>query len=131
MQGTFRTWETIDGEGDGGMIRWISHPASTGSARLVVLHATLQPGDAHPFHLHPDQDEVVHVLSGQVEKWIDRDRRLLGPGDSAFLPAGVVHGIYNTGDAPACVLAIFGPAAGDGFAVVDRSGEEPWRSLRG
>lgn len=130
MQGMFRTWETIDGEGDGGMIRWISRPASTGSATLVVLHGTLQPGESHPFHVHPGQEEVVHVLSGRVEKWIDREKRILGPGDSAFMPAGVVHGLYNDGDEPARVLAIFAPAVGDGFEVLDMSDKPPWNGLR-
>jgi hypothetical protein len=46
------------------------------------------------------------------------------------MAAGVVHGICNDGDAPARVLASFGPAVGDGFETVDRSGDEPWRSLR-
>lgn len=130
MQGMFRTWETIDVEGDGGMIRWISHPASTGAATLVVLHATLRPGEAHPFHVHPDQEEVVHVLSGRVEKWIDREKRILGPGDSAFMPAGVVHGIYNDGGEAARLLAIFGPGVGDGFEVLDMSDKPPWSGLR-
>jgi quercetin dioxygenase-like cupin family protein len=108
----------------------VDNPASTGAATLVVMHATLKPGESHPFHVHPDQDEVVHVLTGRVEKWIDREMRMIGPGDSAIMPAGVVHGIYNGGGETACVLAIFGPAVGDGFTVLDRSGDEPWRSLR-
>jgi quercetin dioxygenase-like cupin family protein len=47
------------------------------------------------------------------------------------IPADAVHATYNDTDEPAKILAILSPAvAGDGYAAVDVSGEEPWSGLR-
>jgi Cupin domain len=40
---------------------------------------------------------VILVVTGEVEQWVDRDKRILRPGDCAFIPAGVVHASFNTG----------------------------------
>ncbi len=98
--------------------RWVCHPASTGAKQLTVLDATLGPGQAHSFHSHPNQDEVVVVIAGKIEQWIENEKRLLGFGDAAFIP----------GDAR--LVAIFGPSIGDGFETIDNSGEAKWRELR-
>ena len=112
-----------------GHSRWVSNPASTGARQLTVLDAALAPGQAHSFHKHPNQEEVMYVISGTVEQWIDREKRLLGAGDAAFIPADVVHATFNSGG-EARLLVIFSPCVGDGFEVVDVSNEAPWKELR-
>lgn len=48
------------------------------------------------------------------------------PGDSAFVPAGVVHASYGAGDGPSRLLAIFGPGVGGaGLVSVDKSQKRP------
>lgn len=56
--------------------------------------------------------------------------RILGPGDSAFLPAGVVHASHNALDGKSRVLAIVGPCVGDGFASEELADTAPWSTLR-
>ncbi len=73
----------------------------------------------------------MFVVDGRIEQWIDKEKRILGPGDSAFIPPGVVHATFNAGDNKAKVLAIFGPCLGDGFEMIDMSDEAPWKTLRG
>ena len=80
-----------------------------------MIDATLAPGEGHAFHQHPRQEEVFYVIAGRIEQWIDRERRILGPGDAAFVPPGVVHATFNAGEAEARMLAILGPCVGDGF----------------
>lgn len=117
---------------DWGELRWLSHPPSTGAAHLTVIDVSLAPGKGHDFHKHPDQEEVLYVISGTVEQWVDQEKRILGPGDSAHVPADVVHASFNVGDSNAKIAAILGPCVGDiGYELVDVSNEEPWRSLRG
>ena len=110
--------------------RWVSHPASTGAEQLTVVEATLKPGQSHSFHQHPRQEEVVFVLAGTVEQWVEHEKRLLGIGDAAFIPGGTVHASFNAGDGDARLLAIFGPCAGEGFETIEVSGEAPWKNLR-
>jgi quercetin dioxygenase-like cupin family protein len=111
--------------------RWVCHPASTGATQLTVVDATLAPGQSHGFHTHPDQEEVIYVLAGVVEQWIDREKRTLGFGDAAFVPAGTVRASFNAGAGDARLVAIFGPSIGEGFTVVDVSGDLPWKDIRG
>jgi quercetin dioxygenase-like cupin family protein len=116
---------------DWGTLAWFSGPTSSGSEKLVVLEVTLFPGCGHNFHKHPQQDESIYVIEGRIEQWIDRERRVLGPGDSAFIPAGEVHASFNVGPQPAKLLAILGPCVGaEGYELLDMSAEAPWASLR-
>ncbi len=117
---------------DWGELRWLSHPPSTAAGHLTVIDVRLSPGKGHDFHKHPDQEEVILVIAGQVEQWVDRDKRMLGPGDSAFIPADVVHASFNVGAGEAKIAAILGPCVGEiGYELVDMAGEEPWKGLRG
>jgi quercetin dioxygenase-like cupin family protein len=61
---------------------------------------------------------------------VDREKRILGPGETAHIPRDVVHGTYNAGDDTLVFLAILSPALHEGPALVDVHTEEPWASLR-
>jgi quercetin dioxygenase-like cupin family protein len=75
-------------------------------------------------------EEIIYVLSGQAEQWVDREKKILAPGQIAHIPKGVVHGTYNAGSQVLEFLAILSPAKISGPPLVDVSGDEPWRSLR-
>jgi quercetin dioxygenase-like cupin family protein len=132
MNGTFRMANDLEGDRNAQdlAIRWICHPASTDAKQLTVVGATLAPGQGHAFHRHPAQEEVIYVLSGTVEQWVDRDMRVLGPGDACFIPAGMVHASFHAGAGDARILTIFGPSVGSGFDTIEMSGEAPWSTLR-
>ncbi|WP_421725846.1 cupin domain-containing protein [Bauldia sp.] len=116
---------------DWGRLRWLSHPPSTNAEQLTVIDVILAPGKGHDFHKHPDQEEVIYIVAGTVEQWVDREKRILGPGDSAHIPADMVHASFNVGDGEAKVTAILGPCVGDnGYELIDVADEEPWTSLR-
>ena len=117
---------------DWGKLRWMSHPPSTGAGQLTVIEVNITPGKGHDFHKHPDQEEVIYCISGEVEQWLDREKRILGPGDSVFIGADVVHASFNVGGTDAQLLAILGPCVGEqGYELVDVAGEAPWKDLRG
>ena len=115
-----------------GVIGWRCTPRETGAKQLVVLDVTLEPGQAHDFHRHPGQEEVIVVRSGRIEQWVDREAATLGPGDSVFIGADLVHATFNDGDETAHLQVVLGPAidSESGYGLVDVSGEEPWSSLR-
>ncbi len=109
---------------------WLSRPGLTAAEELLLVRVRMPPGRAHQFHRHPALEEIIYILSGRAEQWVDRERRLLGPGDTAHIPRDVVHGTYNAGAEPLVFLAILSPARFEGPALVDVHSEEPWRSLR-
>ena len=116
---------------DFGTSRWLNTPLNTGARQLTVVEVNFDPGKGHNFHKHPDQEEVILVIAGKVEQWVDREKRILGPGDSAFIPADVVHASFNPGEQPAKIIAILGPCVGPaGYELVDVANDAPWNTLR-
>ena len=113
-----------------GYSRWLSHPSSTGAKQLAAMSASIKPGQGHSFHRHPSQEEVLYVIDGQIEQWIEGEKRTLGAGDAIFIAPGIVHASFNAGGDDARVIVIFSPCVGDGFEAVDVSGEAPWQGLR-
>jgi quercetin dioxygenase-like cupin family protein len=116
---------------DWGELRWLSNPRVTGAAALTVIDVSLAPGRGHNFHKHPDQEEVLLIVAGRVEQWIGEEKRILCPGDSAFVPRDVVHASFNAGDGEARIAAILGPCVGEaGYVSVEVGDEAPWSTLR-
>jgi quercetin dioxygenase-like cupin family protein len=109
---------------------WLSRAGLTAAEQLQLVRVTMPPGKGHAFHLHPAMEEIIYVVSGRAEQWVGRSSRLLGPGETAHIPTGVVHATYNTSDTGLVFLAILSPARFEGPALIDVSQEEPWASLR-
>jgi quercetin dioxygenase-like cupin family protein len=115
------------------VIGWRCTPGSTGARHLVVLDVALEPGQAHAFHRHPGQEEMIVVKSGQVQQWLEQEHATLHPGDSVFIDADVVHATYNDGDETAHLQVVLAPAIDSeiGYGLLDVSGDAPWSTLRG
>jgi len=109
---------------------WLSRPGLTDAKDLLLVRVRMPPGTGHAFHRHPAMEEIIYVISGRAEQWVDRASRSLGPGEVAHIPRDVVHGTYNAGDEPLVFLAILSHALFEGPPLVDVSHEEPWASLR-
>ena len=60
---------------DWGRVGWLSNPSVTGAARLAIVEGHLFPGKGHDFHKHPHQEEVIFLVAGRIEQWIDRNKR--------------------------------------------------------
>lgn len=132
MNGKFITAATMERDQmDWGVMGWASRPATTAARELVVIEVTLETGQGHAFHKHPAQEELIYVIEGAIEQWIEEEKRQLCAGDSAFIGADVVHASFNDSGSPAKLLAVLGPCVGEeGYALVEVFEEEPWRSLR-
>jgi quercetin dioxygenase-like cupin family protein len=109
---------------------WLSRADLTGAKQIQVVRVTMPPGKAHAFHRHPCMEEVLYYVSGRAEQWVGREKRVMRAGELAFVPRDEVHGTYNVFDEPVVFLAVLSPAVIDGPALIDVSGEEPWRSIR-
>jgi quercetin dioxygenase-like cupin family protein len=118
-------------EHDWGTFAAVSSPAD-GAERIMAVEAVFLPGKSHAFHRHPSQEELIWVLDGEVEQWVEDDRCLLHAGDAVVIPAAVVHASYNVSDRPVRILAVLSPCVGEaGYEVEELADVEPWRSLRG
>ncbi len=109
---------------------WLCRPEVCEARLLQVCQAVLPAGEGHPFHTHPELEEAIYVLEGEVEQWVEQEVRRLKPGEVAHIPAGVVHATFNPATRDAVILAILSPGVFSGPFAVDVSAEEPWKSLR-
>jgi quercetin dioxygenase-like cupin family protein len=122
--------EAIKEEFKGRTNYWVCRPEIAAAEGLQICRAALPAGEGHNFHRHPELEEVIYVLEGEVEQWVEKEKRILKPGEIAHIPRDVVHATFNVSDRDVIILAILSPAASRGPFLVDMSGEEPWRSLR-
>jgi quercetin dioxygenase-like cupin family protein len=47
--------------------------------------------DSPPPHVHHDEDEVFHVIQGELSLTVDGETRTVPAGETAFAPRGVPH----------------------------------------
>ncbi|HVQ59703.1 MAG TPA: cupin domain-containing protein [Solirubrobacterales bacterium] len=82
--------------------------------KVLVAHLFVRPGGRVALaHRHPTIVERFHVVRGQVGFLIDEEKHLLGPGESAEIPAGTLHDWWQVGDEEAEVVVEVAP--GDRF----------------
>jgi quercetin dioxygenase-like cupin family protein len=108
---------------------WLSEPELTGTKLLTLVRVTMRPGTGHRFHYHPSREEIIYVVDGVAEQWVDREKRRLKAGECAFIPKKVVHAIFNSSRKPMTFLAILSPAKAPGPFLIDCYEREPWRRL--
>lgn len=65
------------------------------SERVMVKITEYLPGFIHEKHVHPDQEEIIFVLSGRGLTETFSGRRDIGPGDVVWIPAGLEHATNN------------------------------------
>ncbi len=89
------------------------HAAATvgSTQQLCVNESWNEPGVGAPTHQHPDGlEEIIMVLEGTAEFWVDGVRERLGAGDLIVLPPYSWHGFENVGEDTLHVLAVFAAA---------------------
>jgi 5-methylphenazine-1-carboxylate 1-monooxygenase len=65
------------------------------SERSFAWHATFPPETFVPPHIHPNQDEYVYVLEGELTLVTGDGDHVAGAGDLVRLPMGKPHGLFN------------------------------------
>lgn len=68
---------------------------------------TIKPGELGELHTHPDQTEIVFVISGRIVMTDNGENHEMGPGDCQINFAGEAHAIGALGDEPAEVICCF------------------------
>lgn len=121
--------ETEVEEFPGQLNRWYFKDGLGDAENLALVRGCLAQGGGHPFHNHPEMDEIIYVLSGEMRQWLETESRILQAGDSLYIPRGVIHGCKNEQATPCEFLAILTPGKIVGPLSIDYSTVEPWASL--
>ena len=99
-------------------------------ADLYFVKVVMKKGDKHDFHRHPEMNEILYILKGKAEQWVEDEMKILGPGDSVYIDADVVHAIFNVSKDDLEFLAVLGPSSGWPAGTLDESQNEPYRNYR-
>jgi quercetin dioxygenase-like cupin family protein len=62
------------------------------SAHMTFVYYAIAAGSAVHVHQH-DEEEVWHVLEGELEFSLSGSTNRVGPGQAAVIPAGEPHGV--------------------------------------
>jgi uncharacterized cupin superfamily protein len=89
-------------------LRWLVTPESVGAERLSIAIMNCHPHSVvRPMHAHRDIEEVILILDGEGEAWVDGDRAFFKKGDAVLFPANSRHQVRNTGGSPLRTASIF------------------------
>ena len=72
----------------GGVHTWKLTEGETGGA-LLLFEMTIDGGKVTPLHVHPDSDETMYVLEGEILMHLDGSDHTVRTGGTAFAPRGL------------------------------------------
>ncbi len=102
--------------------------AATGSSQLTVFEQWCDPDEGAPTHTHP-VEEVLRVIDGYAEIWVEDYRREFGPGESVIIPAGEEHGFVNYGPDMLHTLAILASPVFEAFYTEEGRSVRRWDAI--
>ena len=109
----------VEGEGEklwfygGGVHTWLATSAETRGA-FLLFDDVMTVGKTTPLHSHPEVDETLYVLDGEILVHVDGLEHKLGRGGVAMAPRGVPHAFLVTSDS-ARLLTLETPGSSEAF----------------
>ena len=79
---------------------------------ILRLNWRSMPGGAITEHVHPHQQERFIITAGEAHFTLDGEERVVGPGQTLDVPAGVRHSESNQGSAEVVGIIELRPALG-------------------
>jgi len=109
---------------------WHYNDEVSPEADTFMVKVVMKEGDRHHFHRHPEMNEILYILKGTAEQWIEKEMQILGPGDSVYIDPNVVHAIFNAGEDELEFLAVLSPSRGWAAGTIDESKNAPYSEYR-
>jgi quercetin dioxygenase-like cupin family protein len=97
----------------GGLHIWKATAAETGGA-FLLFEDVMTRGKTTPLHTHPQVDETLYVLDGEILVHIDGDEQRLGSGGVVVFARGVPHAFLVTSET-ARILCLETPGSSEAF----------------
>lgn len=74
----------------GGVHTWLAQAQETGGA-FLINRDDMECGKVTPLHIHPDTDETLYILSGEILMNLDGVEERVGAGGLSVALRGVPH----------------------------------------
>lgn len=84
-------------------------PSNSDARNLSVGLSVYPAGSAPAGHIHPNEEEVVHVIAGMGKLITSEGTVSLEPGTTVYIPPGLHHATVADGTEPLQLLCSFSP----------------------
>jgi quercetin dioxygenase-like cupin family protein len=98
----------------GGLHIWKATAEETGGA-FLLFEDRLDHGKVTPLHTHPDSDETMIVLEGEILMHLDGTEHAVAAGGVAVAPRGVPHAFKVVGPDGTRLLCLHTPGCCQAF----------------
>lgn len=95
---------------DWGHINWTVSRNIGNSTEMTFGIVAIKAGHANPRHRHPNCDEILHVLSGQIEHSLGDELFVMNAGDTISIPTGIFHNARTVSAEDAVMVICFSSA---------------------
>lgn len=109
---------------------WYYYADITQQADTYLVKVVMPKGGMHNFHRHPEMNEIIYILKGTAEQWVEGEKQLLKPGDSVYIDPNVVHATFNAGEDELEFLAMLTPSSGWEAGTIDEYENLPYSRYR-
>ena len=97
----------------GRFIRWIADDKTMQPKFLSSCVIRVMPGETvQPAHSHPEGEELIYVINGKGEAWVDGELKPMRDGTAVLFEKGSVHMLRNAGAEEMKVVCFFSPPTG-------------------
>jgi len=93
-----------------GRLEWIVSRSRNNSTTMTFGRCIIKPGMANSRHIHPNCDEILHLVSGEIEHSMGDESFPMRAGDTISIPRGVAHNARSTGSEEAVMVISFSSA---------------------
>lgn len=97
----------------GGVHTWKARTAETAGA-FLLFEDQMAGGKMTPLHTHPDSDETMYILEGEIIMHMDGVDHRVGAGGLAMAPRGVPHAFMVVSES-ARMLCLHTPGCCESF----------------
>ncbi len=104
-----------------GSMCWLSSTSTTGAKATSVARLVIDPGKKTESHLHPDCEEVLLLVRGQIEHEVDGTKVPHDLGTCVVIPTGVAHHSTNPGSQSAELIVVYGSGSREFVPCASRS----------
>ncbi|MCL5266083.1 MAG: cupin domain-containing protein [Chloroflexi bacterium] len=92
--------------GNGSWSRLVLTGETVGAQKAMLGYSVFTPGTSTPQKVHAEE-ELAYVLCGHGELTIGDEAVAYGPRSALYIPAGVPHGVRNSGTEDVIMVFVF------------------------
>ena len=98
---------TPDVASGGYRIKWLFSGQTAPDAAQTLGYVVIEPGQKNPLHAHPNAEEVLYLIAGELDHSLDGAMYRLKAGDAIRVPAGAKHDARCVSREPATMVVCY------------------------